>query len=91
MSLEKRPLLCLEDKAQNWTIEGNLQDNFLYKRPNSYFSLEIYRCQNTDKEPKRCAGYDELNEWLYNKQLEPLAFNLRPSMSTMDQLTIESL
>lgn len=88
---ENQKLICLSDEVKEWTIQGNLQDNFLYKLPNSYFSIGIYRCQNTDEEPNKCASYEETNKWLYNKQLEPLAFNYRPAMKNYDQLLIDNL
>lgn len=88
---EKLSMICLSDEVKNWTIQGNVQDNFLYKRPNSYVSIGVFRCQNTDAEPNKCASYEEINKWLYTKQLEPLAFNLKPAMKNFDTHLIDNL
>lgn len=39
---EKEQLLCMEQDVLDWTIKGNIQDNHIFKIPNSYVMLAIY-------------------------------------------------
>lgn len=80
-------LLCFDKATLNLTLEGNIQSKKIYSQTNSYLSLQIYRCQNSSDDPTAtvCASSDEIEDWVYNKQLEPLAFNKKPGLKNYDK------
>ena len=87
---EKETLICISDDILDWTIRGNIQDNHIFKVPNSYLMMEIYRCKNTASN-QNCASDDEIDKWLYNKQIEPLSFNYRPDFKNFTRIIIPNL
>lgn len=81
---KKHNFTCLGEEALNLTIEGNIQTRKVHQKRNTYLSLQIDRCKNTKKEPNKCASHEEINKWLYNKQMEPLAFDNKPALKNFD-------
>lgn len=78
---ENQKLLCFDDSTLNKTIEGNIQSRKIFSRTNSYLSLQVFRC----RDKPYCKSKDEIDKWLYNKQLEPLAFNKKPALKSYEQ------
>lgn len=88
---KKHNFTCLSEEALNMTIEGNIQVRKVYQQRNSYISLQIDRCTNVTDDPQsadfaKCASHEAINQWLYNKQLEPLAFDNRPAMKNFEHI-----
>ena len=51
----------------------------------------MFRCKNvtndtTSPDYNRCASDEEINKWLYNKQLEPLTFDIKPALTDYKQI-----
>jgi len=75
-------LTCFSEEGKNMLIEGNVQDKKVYKKTNSYFSVQIFRCSGS-----KCATPKEIDDWLYSKQLEPISINTVPELKSFEKPT----
>ena len=75
-------LTCFSEEGKNMLIEGNVQDKKVYKKTNSYFSVQIFRCSGS-----KCATTKEIDDWLYTKQLEPISLNTVSELKSFDKPT----
>lgn len=73
--------LCLDDEAMKLEIVNNIQSRKIYKQKNSFMTLEVKYCKDSPKRAVPCAPMNEIKTWLYNKQLEPLAFNNKVALA----------
>lgn len=78
---KKQNFICLSDEALELKIEGNLQSRKAYNERNTFISFQIDWCK------KNCASDDDIKAWLFNKQLEPLAFNRKPALATFGRIS----
>lgn len=80
-------MLCLSDEVKDLTIKGNIQSAKTYRTENSFLSIQIHRCGYDHKGAIPGADCDtdaNIDKWLENKQLEPLAFNYQPTLKDFE-------
>jgi len=70
-------------------LEGTVQSKKVESLPNSYFSVQVFRCDNSKRAAgNKCAAPEAVDKWLYARALRPYAFDVRPNLRSFEDVLI---
>lgn len=82
-------LLCLTDEAMAMKVEGTIQSKKVDSLPNSYFAVQVFRCDNSTRAAgNKCASPAAVDAWLYARAFRPYAFDVRPNLLSFGEVLI---
>lgn len=86
----KKNYLCVDDPNGKIKIQGT-RESPSYGTDSSIFINFIYRCKNDTNDPTApvCKTKEEIDEWLLNKNIQPISMNKAPNFDSFEKFTNE--